>query len=50
MVAIPLDKRSAEPVIFISEPGCDLHEPVRMDAFGMSLLLLILMVGNIIKA
>ena len=28
-------KRSAEPVILEVLPGTDLHEPVRMDMFGM---------------
>ena len=28
-------KRSAEPIILEVLPGTDLHEPVRMDAFGM---------------
>jgi hypothetical protein len=47
---VAFDKRSAEPVIFVSEPGCALHQPVKMDAFGMSLVLLRLIAGKIIKA
>jgi hypothetical protein len=50
VVVIPVDKRSAEPVIFVSEPGCALDQPVKMDAFGMSLVRVRLMVGNIVKA
>lgn len=49
-MAFPGSKRSAEPVIFIPEPGCDLHEPVKMDSFGMSLVIHTLIVGNIVKA
>jgi len=33
----PAVKRSAEPVILEVQPGTQLHEPVRMDAYGMSL-------------
>ena len=30
----PAVKRDAEPMILEVQPGTDLHEPVRMDAFG----------------
>ena len=32
----PAVKRSAEPVILEVQPGTQLHEPVRMDAYGMN--------------
>lgn len=31
---VPFKKRAPEPVIYVAEPGTELHMPVKMDAFG----------------
>ena len=33
-----IEKRDVEPVVYFPAPGTDLHEPVKMDAFGILLI------------
>ena len=33
---VAIEKRAVEPVIYVAPPGCELHDAVKMDAFGIS--------------